>query len=167
MLKINFYPERDDENLIKAAGEYQEVWNKESEKILNSIYKVAGLKPKSRVINSLICAYTNSYAYPLVLRDSYPKDIKTGTLIHELMHRLIKIADNSHYKKNPLEQHKDLYLVLYDIWVDLYGEEFAEENRLAESDRKPYYKEAFDWALSMSVEERKEMFRKYLVKVKK
>jgi len=61
-------------------------------------------------------------------------------LIHELAHRLLagnrigplrKKFKNEEEKK--LATHKILYLILYDIWIELYGEDFARESVLAET----------------------------------
>lgn len=50
--------------------------------------------------------------------------------------------------------HKQIDLPLYDIWADLYGQKFADDQVKIESARTLRYKEAWDWALGMPRNER-------------
>src|SRR5262249_6528908 len=90
---------------------------------------------------------------PMHLRASYTADIKKGTLVHELGHRM-----NSQLRKRPgdLDEHRLLFLYLYDLWVDLYGKEFADAHVAWEKTLKGLYDydAAWKWALAMSREER-------------
>lgn len=54
--------------------------------------------------------------------------------------------------------HKQIYLVLYDIWVESYGQQFTEEQVDVESKRTPIYREAWDWALGFQKPEGQSMF---------
>ena len=58
---------------------------------------------------------------PMRMRASYPPDTKRATLVHELAHRLI--ADLSSWD---LEEHPIIFLFVYDVWVKLWGQEFAD-----------------------------------------
>ena len=60
---------------------------------------------------------------PMWLRGSYSADNKKGTLAHELGHRM-----NLNLRTRPqdLDEHRLLFLYLYDLYVDLYGKEFAD-----------------------------------------
>jgi hypothetical protein len=65
--------------------------------------------------------------------------------------------------------HKHIDLILYDIWVDLYGEKFAKEEidyeiSLWNGKGISPYKTAWDWALKMIKQERRQEFQKYLPK---
>ena len=53
-----------------------------------------------------------------------------------------------------LDDHRLLYLFLYDVWTDLYGRDFAD--RMVDIERRigPAYEAAWSWALAMSREER-------------
>ena len=91
------------------------------------------------------------------LRASYPAEVKKGTLIHELAHRMlgrVKPTDD-------IDEHRKIFLVLYDIWVALYGKEFADRNVAVESSRKGLYdyESAWKWTLAMSAEERAAKFK--------
>jgi len=163
MLNIKFYIDHDDKDLKEAANEYQRIWDEEGRRIVRAIEKISGLKIKEKVINAIVFEGI-SYSRPLSLRASYPTDIKKGTLVHELCHRLMSgnfpqrkviIKD---YEAWSLKNHKNINLVLYDIWVDLYGKEVADRNVEVESGRKPLYKKAWDWALVLSKEEREKKF---------
>jgi hypothetical protein len=91
------------------------------------------------------------------LRASYPPTTKRATLIHELGHRhLARIGD----PPETLDSHGALFLILYDAWVDLYGEEFANQQVEVESNRRGRYDYASAWAstLKMSREQRQATF---------
>ena len=141
MLKLNFYPESDKIEFIEAAAKYQSIWDNEGGEIVTVIKEVSGLKFKAKFFNALVFEGV-SFAYPLRLRASYTEKNKKGALVHELCHKLLMELDNNHLRKTDLEQHKGLYLILYDIWSKLYGDSFAKYNVKIESERRPSYKEA-------------------------
>jgi len=168
---INFYPEHDDSDFEKAAKEYEMIWRKENKKILQSFNKISSLKFKEKEINALI-SNEIPYSTPLQLKAKATINEKRAILIHELCHRLLVgneiklkgIVNESNYS---LIVHKLVDLILFDIWVDLYGKEFA--NAQVEIEKKVWnknslnpYTKAWDWALSMSHEERQKEFKKYL-----
>jgi hypothetical protein len=86
------------------------------------------------------------------LKASYPVYYKRATLVHELGHRLAftmpRTAD--------LDEHRLLYLFLYDVWDDLYGRDYAD--RMVSIERQISgrydYAAAWDWALGMTRTER-------------
>lgn len=168
---INFYPEQNNPDFEKAAGEYAKIWKKEGNKIVSVIEKVSGLKFKEKAINAL--TYDEiSYSVPLQLQSNISLVHKKGTLVHELCHRLIVgndiRLDVGYEDKNwNLEVHKHVDLILYDILVELYGEGFAKKEIEYEislwtgKDISPY-KIAWEWATSMTKEDRQKEFKKYL-----
>jgi hypothetical protein len=86
------------------------------------------------------------------LRAGYSPAYKRATLVHELGHRLAFLLP-----RNPgIDDHRLLYLFLYDAWTDLYGEEFAiRMSSIEMSIPGAYdYDAAWRWALAMSREER-------------
>lgn len=87
------------------------------------------------------------------LRASYQAEEKKGTLVHELGHRM-----NAQLKVRPadLDEHRLLFLYLYDLYVDLYGKEFADRQVAFGKTLKGLYdyEGAWNWALAMSREER-------------
>ena len=172
-MKINFYPECDNPEFEKAAKEYQKIWEKDGTKITTTIERVSGLKFKEKVINAIVQKYV-SYSSPLRLQANVPIKLKATTLTHELCHRALTGNDikNKVLWNHPsytLELHKVLDLILYDILIDLFGQETADEEIKYEvslwdgKDISPY-KIAWDWALQMSREKRQKEFKKYYPK---
>ena len=78
---------------------------------------------------------------PMHLRASYLPDTKKATLIHELGHRLQ--SDIFHHDE---DDHKYLFLWLYDVWIKLYGREFADAQVDVERKRGRMYPAAWDFA---------------------
>ena len=152
MLTIHFYPESDHPDLVGAAQEYQHVWDAEGSRIILSLETISGLRFVETAINALVFEGI-SHSYPLCLRASYATDVKIATLSHELCHRLIR-GNQSRLGLPPYRPDQQLYnhqlidLFLFDVWTDLYGEEFARRQVVVESQRQPFYKDAWDWALA-------------------
>ncbi len=160
MIKINFYPDSDKVEYINGAAEYQEIWATEGERIVTTWEAVSDLEFSEKEINAVIF-HGISQTPPLVLRDDLTSERKRAVLIHELGHRLLygRRLDLS----SGLESHKTLFLVLPEVFLKLYDQKFL-ENAIA-ADRnlpRPYYGEAWDWALAFTPEQRKEEFRKRL-----
>ncbi len=169
MLKINFYPESDNPEFEKASKEYAKLWEEEGAGIQKTIENISGLRFKEKNINALV--FDNvSYSVPLQLTASITLERKRGALVHELCHRIvvgnkIKVKSGKSYNSWILAIHKHIDLILYDIWVDLYGENFAKreikyEISLWDGKGISPYKVAWDWALSMTKEERAREFKK-------
>ena len=162
MVQIKFYPDCDKTESLEAVNEYQGIWDKEGERIINAIEARSGLKFVENYINAIVFEGV-SHSEPLSLRASYTYEVKKGTIVHELLHRLlsgnkvIPVAENK--REQALVSHKQLNLILYDIWAELYGEEFAKNNVEVEADRADVYKEAWKWALSFEKVERSEKFK--------
>ena len=82
------------------------------------------------------------------LKASYPLYYKQATLVHELGHRLAFTMPRS----ADLDEHRLLYLFLYDVWYDLYGQDYAD--RMVAIERQIAgrydYAAAWDWALGMT-----------------
>jgi len=162
MLKLNFLPESNFRDYSKIMVEYGKLWKEEGKKIVNIIEKVSNLKFQETDINAILYfGSLPSRSRPLCLMIKDTKDKRLSILIHELTHRII--SGNSKAKKgvriSSLDVHKRLNLILYDIWVELYGKEFAD--RAVEREKKmpgKEYREAWIWALSFTKEERAEKF---------
>lgn len=160
MLKIDFYPEYDNTDLIAATEEYRSIWKEDGGKIVSSIKKVSGLSLVEEHINALVFEGV-SQSNPLLLRASNNYDTKRAVLVHELCHRLTfgnQVRHLSTSEDKSLMIHKKIDLVLYDIWIELYGEKFATKAVEFERGLQPMYGEAWDWALKLSKEERKDRF---------
>lgn len=167
MLTITFYPESEKSEFLIATNEYQRIWAQEATKILTVITNVSGLSFVETHINALIFEGI-SFAYPLMLRASYSEEEKRTTLLHELTHRLL-VGNGIKVKLigvdmeiARLQSHKQIDLILFDILSDLYGEAFAQKTVQMESQRKPVYAQAWNWALSLTKNERTQKFSELL-----
>ena len=92
------------------------------------------------------------------LRASYPEDVKKATLLHELGHRLISQLTN---RPKEIDEHRVLFLYLYEVWTNLYGSRFADDMVEVEKKRRGRYdyESAWMWALAMSKGERAIKFK--------
>ena len=159
-LNLTFSPES--EKYEQATAEYQAIWTAEGKKITEAMESVSGLKFSEKDVRVIVYEGVSWSGYrdkPMKLRASYPSDIKKATLVHELGHRLI--VPISIPKGKQLDEHKVLFLILYDIWEKLYGREFADHAVEVEKKRKGIYdyESAWQWALSLSKEERAAQFK--------
>ena len=157
---MHFEPESPREEFVKAAAEYDALWKAEGERMLDAMERITGITFTERDIKAVIFERASFSGYgdrPMHLRASYPADVKKATLIHELLHRMLGRVKTT----DEIDEHRKLFLVLYDIWVRLYGKEFADQNVAVESKRKGLYdyESAWKWALAMSPEERAAKFK--------
>jgi len=168
MLKITFHPDSDQEDYASIIEDYQKLWKKEGKRIVETIQKFSGLKFKESQINAIVYKGSlSARSRPLSLHANVPEDVRKGTLVHELCHRVlagnkvrIKFDD---YKNASLEIHKVLNLILFDIWEELYEKKFADDMVAWESkSRSGVYKKAWEYALSFSKKEREENFKKLI-----
>jgi hypothetical protein len=139
----------------EAAEDYRRIWAEEGERIVAALERNSGLAFPQNQIEALISQAPPMMAYDgrsLRLRASYSPSYKRATLVHELGHRLSFLFPRS----TELDDHRLLYLFLYDAWTDLYGEAFAERMAGIESSIPGSYDyaAAWRWALSMTREER-------------
>lgn len=161
-LIINFEPLSNEKELLHAADEYREIWIKEGEEILKAFEKISGSKFEEKEIQVIvyegISRSGRSKNDAMRLRASYPHDVKLATLIHELGHRFLFDFES---KQHSLDAHQILFLILYDIWTELYGKEFADKQVAIESKRKGVYdyEKTWEWALSLGSVGRAEKFK--------
>lgn len=164
-MNVNFYPESDEKELMDASMEYKEIWQESGQRIIESYKQTTGFAFIEKQINAVICEKP-SYSHPLILRASYQTDVKKGTLVHELGHRLLvgnNVAPSVQGKDYSLNAHKQLFLVLFDVWRDLFGSEFAKKMVSVEKERGKIYEDAWDWALSFSKDMREQNFRELVI----
>ncbi len=136
-----------------ASDEYRRLWQAEGERIVAAMERVTGLPFPGSPIDAIVSEGRPMTAYDgrtIRLRASYSPAYKKATLVHELGHRLALALPSD----SGLDDHRLLYLFLYDVWTDLYGEGFAD--RLASIERRigPAYDSAWTWALAMTRDER-------------
>ena len=83
--------------------------------------------------------------------------MKKATLVHEHGHRLM-----AQLRSRPpdLDEHRVLFLFLYEVWESLWGKDFADAQVRIESGRTGMYDyaSAWRWALSISKDERASRF---------
>ena len=166
MVAIHFHPESDlTPDLAIAAADYQQIWDREGPRIVDRLETLTGLRFMESFIHAIVFERP-SCPHPLCLRASYPKDVKLGTLIHELCHRLISGNRGRLGLPPPRdmteETHRLIDLFLFDTWSDLYGEEFARNQVAIESERQAFYATTWTWALMMDRRERAEALRRQL-----
>ena len=151
---LSFAPES--EKFADAAQQYQNLWNAESKRIIEAMEDVSGLTFEPQEVRVIVFEGPSESGFrdkPMKMRASYPADIKKATLIHELGHRL-----NTKVRTRPdgIDEHRVLFLYLYDVWTKLYGKSFADHAVEVEKLRKGIYDydSAWNWALSMSEQQR-------------
>ena len=157
-VKINFTPESD--KFAAATAEYRALWKAEGDRIIKTVEKVSGLKFKETEFQSIIFEDVSRSGRPggspMKLRASYTADTKKATLVHEIGHRHISQLDQ---RPDGLDEHRVLFLIVYDIWVDLFGKKFADEQVEVEKARRGPYPAAWSYALSMTRKERERKFK--------
>jgi len=150
-LTITFVPSSP--KLSAPANDYSAIWRADGDKITESMERISKVKFKETTIRAIIyegISKSGKGDIPMRLRASYAPDTKKATLIHELGHRLLQEVPNT----SETTEHKKLFLMLYDVWVDLYGNSFADDQVQIEKRRAGVYPEAWDWALALSKAER-------------
>lgn len=107
-----------------ATDEYRAIWHKEGARIVAAMERPTGLRFEPGPIDVSVyegVSYSGGGGRPMLLRASYAEPTKRGTLVHELSHRL---ASGVPFKG---DHHELIFLFLYDVWVDLWGQPFADE----------------------------------------
>ena len=141
--------------LVQPADEYRSIWERDGAQIVAVMEEVTGLPYPDLPIEIIVSETPPMTAFDgrtMRLRGRYSATYKKATLVHELGHRLAFTLGRS----TGLDDHSLLYLFLYDVWTDLYGQPFAD--RIVSIERRigPAYAAAWDFALSMSREERQQ-----------
>lgn len=141
----------------EAVAAYERIWEAEGARIVEVMERRSGVSfVKPAFADTLITAnvleapsYSGFEEEPMRLRASYAEPVKRGTLVHELGHRL---QGRAIPREAP--EHRSLYLWLYDTWVELWGQEFADAQVAFERGLTERYVRAWDETLALSKEER-------------
>ena len=143
-----------------AADAYRTLWEEEGERIVAAMEAATGLPFPAEPIDVIVGNGPPMTSYDgrtIRLRAGYSPLYKKATMVHELGHRLALMLARS----PGLDDHRLLYLFLYDVWTDLYGQEFAD--RMVRIERRipgpGDYDAAWSWALSMTRAERQAYLR--------
>jgi len=127
----------------EAGEEYTAIWASEGDRIVEALEAATGLRLEAGPIRAVVCecvSYSGYRETPMQLRASYPAATKQATLVHELSHRLISdVAPES------VDQHPVIFLFVYDVWVQLWGKEFADAQVVVESERRGLYDYESAW----------------------
>lgn len=143
-----------------ATREYRRIWSNEGNRVIEAMETHSGVSFAQGKVKAIVFEGVSSSGrgdIPMKLRASYPNDTKKATLVHELGHRLLAGVPTT----PEIDEHRKLFLVLYDIWVELYGRDFADAQVLIEKKRKGRYdyESAWNWALSFTPEQRFSKFK--------
>ena len=137
------------------TAEYRRIWEREGARMAAALESASGLEFPAAPIDAFVSDGPPMMSYDgrtMRLRARYTTDYKSATLMHELGHRLTFLLP----RRAVLDDHRLLYLFLYDAWTDLYGPAFAD--RMVNIERRipgAYdYDAAWSWALAMTREER-------------
>jgi hypothetical protein len=143
-----------------TADYYRQLWRSEGPRIVAALERVSGFVFPARPLEIILRdgrPMTGFGCSAIRLRGTYTGPIATGTLIHELGHCLAALVPQT----DGIDDHRLLYLFLYDVWTDLYGRDFAD--RMVSLERRipsGYdYDAAWTWALAMTREERQARLR--------
>ena len=155
---ISFTPARPD--FAGGAAEYARIWRTDGARIVKALEAATKLDFPVNAIDATISDGRPMMSFDgrtMRLRATYSSDYKKATLVHELGHRLAFTLR----RRGGLDDHRILYLFLYDAWSELYGSDFAD--RMVRIERRipgPYdYDAAWTWALAQSREQRQERLR--------
>ena len=158
--QVDFQPESARFNA--ATEEYREIWRTEGERISIALEETTGLEMEAGPIRTIVYGGISNSGYrhiPMRMRASYPPDTKRATLVHELAHRLI-----SGFTSKNEDDHPVIFLFVYDVWVKLWGEEFADAQVAVESERRGNYDYESAWrdARALGREGRAERWAQFL-----
>ena len=138
-----------------ASDEYRAIWTAEGEHIVSVLEATSGLTFKPSPIEVIVSnnpPMTTFDGATIRLSARYPRIYKKATLVHELGHSLVLPLRGT----AGLDDHRLLYLFLYDAWIELEGQDFAD--RMVSIERRipgGYdYDAAWRWALAMTREQR-------------
>ena len=153
---MTFSPQEKTPVFNAAVDEYRAIWSAEGNRIIGGMEQISKLKFPEKGVKAQIYegpSFSGRGGAPMRLRASYESDEKKGTLVHELGHRM-----NAQLTIRPqeLDEHRLLFLYLYDLYVDLYGKEFADKEVAFGKTLKGLYdyEAAWNWAMAMTREER-------------
>jgi hypothetical protein len=136
-----------------ASEQYRRLWAAEGRRIVATMESVTGMLFPPAPIDAIVSEGRPMTSYDgrtIRLRASYSAAYKKATLVHEMGHRLALALP----RRAGLDDHRLLYLFLYDVWTDLYGRDFADRMVSIERRIGPAYESAWAWALAMSREQR-------------
>ena len=149
-----------DASFAGEAEEYRRLWESEGDRIVAALEAATGVAFPPTPVEVIVSGTPPMTAYDgrtIRLKGNYSGPYRLATLVHEMGHRLALTLPRS----AELDDHRLLYLFLYDVWTDLYGTAFAD--RMVRIERRipgGYdYDAAWAWALAMTRDERQARLR--------
>jgi hypothetical protein len=144
----------------EAAEAYRRVWAADGTRIVETMQRVSGLTFRETHVKAIVfedVSQSGAGDRPMYLRASYAPDVKKATLVHEHGHRLIAQLRN---RPRDLDEHRVLFLFLYDALESLWGTDLADRQVQFESGLRGLYdyETAWRWALSLTRIERASRF---------
>ena len=146
-----------------ATEEYQAIWARDGSRIVVAMERATGLQFEAGPIEVSVYEGTSLSGIrdqtPMRLRASYSTDTKRATLVHELGHRLI-----GHLVPGTFDDHPVIFLFIYDVWVELWGQAFADEQVSVERKRRgpADYDGIWQTTLALSRAERANRFKQFV-----
>jgi hypothetical protein len=165
-LQLNFTASA--ESFQPATDEYRAIWSAEGPRIVVAMESVTGLRFEPGPIDVNVYEGTSLSGVrgrtPMRLRGSYSSATKRATLVHELAHRLI-----GDLVPGTFDDHPVIFLFVYDVWVELWGQQFADEQVTIERKRvgPANYDGIWMATLALTRTERTERFKAFLVERRK
>jgi hypothetical protein len=137
-----------------ASEQYRRLWAEDGNRIAAAMENATSLLFPPTPIDAIVSEgrpMTTFDGRLIRLRASYSAEYKKATLVHEVGHRLALALPRT----AGLDDHRLLYLFLYDVWTDLYGRDFADRMVRIERRIGPAYESAWTWALAMTRQQRR------------
>jgi hypothetical protein len=151
------------ESFAAATREYKDIWASEGARIVATMERATGLQFEPGPIRAVIYegpSFSGFGERPMQLRASYPPATKRATLVHELGHRLM-----GDLVPRDVDHHSIIFLFVYDVWVKLWGQSFADEQVTVERARTgslANYDKLWTEALALSAAERERRFKQFV-----
>lgn len=160
-LEINFAASA--ESFSAATQQYNDIWEAERSRIVATMERATGLRFEPGPIRAVIYegpSFSGFGERPMQLRASYSPATKRATLVHELGHRLM-----GDLVPAGVDHHSIIFLFVYDVWVELWGQAFADEQVTIERGRTgslANYDKLWTNALALSATDRALRFKQFV-----
>ena len=139
-----------------AARAYRSIWEQDGARIVAALEARTCMRFPEPSVAALVgddVSHSGGPEHPMGLRASYDVDVKRATLVHELAHRHLWQLTQ---RLDDVDGHRTLYLILEDVWADVWGEDFAAERVRGETSWQASYDyaAAWDWARKLTLDQR-------------
>jgi hypothetical protein len=145
-----------------ATRTYRQIWGEDGQRIVRALETRTCMPFSEPVVWATVAeavSHSGGPEHPMRLRASYTREIKESTLVHELGHRHLWQLAN---RLDDVNGHMTLFLILYSVWADVWGENFAADRVRSESVWDEEYADAWGWARSLESAERENLWSQLL-----